>query len=79
MARMSVPAESAAARIFTGVSGLDDILAGGLSKGHTYLLEGKSGTGKTTLSLQFVLEGTRIGERCLYVTLSESKAGHSTM
>ncbi len=61
-------------RILTGVPGLDDILIGGWPKGHTYLVEGKPGTGKTTLGMQFVLEGKRSGERCLYVTLSESKA-----
>ena len=71
MACMSVPVESAPSRLLTGVSGLDDILLGGLSKSRMYLLEGKSGTGKTTLGLQFVLEGKRIGERCVYVTLSE--------
>jgi len=61
-------------RISTGVSGLDDILLGGLPQGHTYLIEGKAGTGKTTLGMQFVLEGARAGQKCLYVTLSESKA-----
>ena len=48
-------------RLLTGVSGLDDILLGGLSKSHMYLVEGRSGTGKTTLGLQFVLEGKRVG------------------
>ena len=66
--------EPSSSRLLTGVSGLDDILLGGLSRNHMYLVEGKSGTGKTTLGLQFVLEGKRVGERCLYVTLSESKA-----
>ncbi len=61
-------------RVLTGVSGLDDILLGGLPKGHTYLLEGKPGTGKTTLGMQFLMEGQRAGESCLYVTLSESTA-----
>jgi circadian clock protein KaiC len=61
-------------RLLTGVSGLDDILLGGLPKGHTYLVEGKAGAGKTTLGMQFVMEGQRVGENCLYVTLSESKA-----
>jgi circadian clock protein KaiC len=74
MASMSAPAESATSRLYTGVSGLDDILFGGLMKSHMYLIEGESGTGKTTLGLQFVLEGKRVGDRCLYVTLSESKA-----
>jgi circadian clock protein KaiC len=60
-------------RISTGVTGLDDILAGGLPAGHLYLVEGDPGTGKTTLALQFLLEGAARGERCMYVTLSESK------
>src|SRR5579862_4224247 len=60
-------------RIQTGIAGLDDILGGGLPKGHLYLVEGDPGTGKTTLALQFLLEGIRNGEKGLYVTLSESK------
>ena len=61
-------------RTTTGVTGLDDILHGGLPRGQMYLLEGVPGTGKTTIALQFIREGARIGERTLYVTLSESKA-----
>lgn len=60
-------------RVGTGIEGLDDILNGGLPCGHLYLLEGDPGTGKTTIALQFLLEGVRRGERCMYVTLSESK------
>ena len=60
-------------RLSTGVVGLDDILAGGLPSNHLYLIEGDPGTGKTTVALHFLLEGTRLGERGLYVTLSESK------
>jgi circadian clock protein KaiC len=56
------------------VSGLDDILGGGLPTNHLYLLEGEPGTGKTTIALQFLLEGVAKGERGLYVTLSESTA-----
>ena len=56
----------------TGCAGLDDVLSGGLTKGRLYLLEGKPGTGKTTLALQFLLDGVARGETCLYVTLSES-------
>jgi circadian clock protein KaiC len=56
-----------------GVPGLDDILAGGLSRGHIFLLEGMPGAGKTTIALQFLLEGAREGERCLYITLSETE------
>jgi circadian clock protein KaiC len=55
-----------------GVPGLDAILYGGLPPGHLFLLEGQPGSGKTTLSLQFLLEGVKAGERCLYVTLSET-------
>ena len=59
-------------RLRSGISGLDDILHGGFPSGHLYLIEGDPGTGKTTLALQFLLEGIRVGERVLYVTLSES-------
>ena len=57
----------------TGISGLDEILPGGLPENRLYLVEGMPGTGKTTLALQFLLEGRRLGERVLYVTLSETK------
>jgi circadian clock protein KaiC len=60
-------------RLRTGVRGLDDILSGGLPRGHLYLVEGDPGTGKTTLALQFLLEGTSGGQAGMYVTLSESK------
>jgi len=59
-------------KALTGVTGLDDILAGGLSRRHVFLLEGNPGTGKTTIALQFLLEGAKLGERCLYITLSET-------
>jgi circadian clock protein KaiC len=58
----------------TGVFGLDQILNGGLPRNHIYLVDGEPGTGKTTLALQFLLEGVAAGERGLYVTLSESRA-----
>src|SRR5215212_6733199 len=57
----------------TGVAGLDDILIGGLSPGHVYLLEGSPGTGKTTIALQFLLEGAKSGEIGLYITMSETE------
>jgi circadian clock protein KaiC len=56
----------------TGITGLDEILGGGFPKHHVYLLQGDPGAGKTTLSLQFLLEGARKGEKGLYITLSES-------
>jgi circadian clock protein KaiC len=59
-------------RIETGVSGLDDILSGGLPAGQMYLIEGDPGTGKTTLAMQFILAGVNRGAKCIYITLSES-------
>src|SRR3954452_7258657 len=72
-AAMQVIATGDAAPIATGVPGLDDILAGGYASNRVHLVEGRPGSGKTTLGLQFLLEGLRHGERCLYITLSESK------
>src|SRR5215207_10180640 len=60
-------------RVPTGIIGLDFILKGGLPKNRLHLVEGNPGTGKTTLGLQFLLEGARRGEVGLYITLSESK------
>jgi circadian clock protein KaiC len=60
-------------RVSLGVSGLDDVLGGGLTKDRVYLVEGTPGTGKTTLSLQFLLDGVTHGETGLYITLSETK------
>ncbi len=57
----------------SGVRGLDDVLGGGFTPRRLYLVEGVPGSGKTTLGLQFLLEGVRSGESVLYVTLSESK------
>jgi len=62
-----------ASKVGFGVEGLDQILYGGLTPGSLYLLEGTPGSGKTTLSLQFLLEGARRGESCLMLTLSESE------
>jgi circadian clock protein KaiC len=58
--------------VCTGIEGLDEILAGGLPAHRVHLLEGDPGTGKTTLALQFLLEGVARRETCLYVALSES-------
>jgi circadian clock protein KaiC len=60
-------------RISTGIPALDDVLAGGLHAERLYLIDGNPGAGKTTLALQYLLEGVRRGERCLYVTLSETQ------
>lgn len=57
----------------TGSAGMDDILRGGLPAHCLYMLTGLPGSGKTTLAMQFLLEGARLGESCLYITLSESR------
>ena len=57
----------------SGVPGIDNILRGGFSPDCLYLLTGTPGSGKTTLAMQFLMDGARAGESCLYVTLSESR------
>jgi circadian clock protein KaiC len=65
--------ENFAGKAKTGIWGLDNILAGGFSRGHVFLVEGAPGTGKTTVALQFLLDGAKAGEKCLYITLSETE------
>lgn len=60
-------------RTSTGSDGLDTILGGGFDPERMYLYEGRPGSGKTTLALQFLIEGVRCGERTLYITLSETE------
>lgn len=62
-----------AARISTGNQGLDDILHGGFDRDRMYLYEGRPGTGKTTIALEFLLSGAKLGEKVLYITLSETE------
>jgi circadian clock protein KaiC len=66
--------ETRTSSIMTGVPGLDHVLAGGLPSEHVYLVQGDPGAGKTTLALQYLLEGRRAGERGLYIALGETKA-----
>lgn len=61
-------------RATTGITGLDQILRGGFPRDHIYLVEGDPGVGKTTLALQFLLDGRGHGETGLYITLSETDA-----
>jgi circadian clock protein KaiC len=67
------PDKTKVAKAETGVPGLDYVLSGGFTTGHAFLLEGTPGTGKTTIALRFLLEGAAAGERCLYITLSETE------
>src|SRR5689334_16154768 len=68
--RVSERIESQAA---TGIEGLDHVLGGGLERGRAFLLEGAPGTGKTTVATQFLMEGAKASESCLYITLSETE------
>ncbi len=62
-------------RVSTGISKLDQMLGGGLLRGRTYLISGETGAGKTILSLQFILDGLRNDEQCIYVSLDERIEG----
>jgi circadian clock protein KaiC len=65
---MATPTSRAA----TGIAGMDDVLHGGFIRNRLYLIEGMPGSGKTTLALEFLMEGVKRGEAVLYVTLSET-------
>jgi len=65
--------DTAKTDVATGIAGLDNILAGGFTPNRIYLVEGDPGAGKTTLSIQYLLEGLRNGEKGMYVSLSETK------
>ena len=70
MSDSTAPSVEPVRRVATGVEGLDEILGGGLPREQVYLVEGGTGTGKTTIGLQFLLEGARQGARGLFITLS---------
>jgi len=55
----------------TGIEGLDALLHGGFPQGRTHMIAGEPGTGKTTMSLQFLMSGAQKGDRCLYITVDE--------
>src|SRR5947209_19538989 len=70
---MSQLRATAGPRCVTGIEGLDGILFGGLPCRRLYLVQGAPGTGKTTLSLEFLLKGVQQGDRAVYITLSETR------
>ncbi|HEX6003982.1 MAG TPA: ATPase domain-containing protein, partial [Burkholderiales bacterium] len=70
--KMSTSPIVASDLVSVGIPGLDNVLLGGIPADRVYLIEGDPGAGKTTLALQYLLEGRRRGEQCLYVTLSET-------
>lgn len=61
------------APVATGIVGLDEVLNGGLPPRRLYLIQGEPGSGKTTLALQFLLTGAALGEKVLYISLSETR------
>jgi len=61
-------------RIASGVPGFDDLVAGGLLEDRLYVVSGPPGSGKTTFCSQFITQGAKRGENCLYVTMHETKA-----
>ncbi len=68
-----IPTDADVPLVKTGLPELDKILDGGLTSNRLYLIEGTPGSGKTTLALQFLMQGRKSGEKGLYVTLSETR------
>ncbi len=60
-------------RVVTGIPELDAVLHGGLLRNRIHLIEGRPGTGKTTLGLRYLIEGVAGGDACLYLSLSEAE------
>ena len=60
--------------VSTGMEKLDEILGGGFVRGNTYLVSGEAGTGKSNLGLQYLSQGSRLGEKGLYVTFDETQS-----
>src|SRR5689334_9933628 len=70
---MTTAAEVSVDLASTGIEGLDDVVRGGLPRNRLYLVQGDPGSGKTTMGLQFLMEGQRRGEQGMYITLSETR------
>ncbi len=58
-------------RMKSGIPGLDKLIGGGFMKGSSILVTGSTGTGKTILCCQFIHEGLKNGEKCMYITFEE--------
>lgn len=71
--KKTVPQVTPSVRISTGVTGLDEVLGGGLLAGRTYLVRGGPGSGKTILGLHFLTAGAAAGEKTLFITLEEAE------
>ncbi len=60
-------------RITTGIKGLDEMMDGGFPKGHSVAVIGSFGTGKTTFAMQYIWEGLKKGEKCIFLSLEEDE------
>ena len=60
-------------KIKTGIEGLDIMLGGGIPQGHTVAVIGSFGTGKTTFAMQYIWEGIKNGEKCIFISLEEDE------
>ncbi|MFH0818060.1 MAG: ATPase domain-containing protein [Candidatus Micrarchaeota archaeon] len=60
-------------KIASGIAGLDELLKGGFPKGHSILLCGPPGTGKTTFAFQFLCEGAKLGEPGAYISFDQEE------
>jgi KaiC/GvpD/RAD55 family RecA-like ATPase len=58
-------------RMKTGIKGLDELLHGGIPKGAVILISGSPGSGKSVLSMQILINGCKMGEKCLYVSFEQ--------
>ncbi|MFO7992151.1 MAG: ATPase domain-containing protein [Thermoplasmata archaeon] len=70
--KLSITPDTKRERCVTGIKGLDTILNGGVPRGNSVLITGSCGTGKTTLSLEFLVHGALYGENCLFISVTEA-------
>jgi len=58
-------------RVKIGIPGVDELLEGGIPEGLITAITGSPGTGKTTFTLQFLMEGLKNNEKCIYFSFEE--------